>query len=233
MRLDIVCAVALLVAAACGGAASPASGGAATTAPVAPTAAAATTTAPAATSSGPNILDALKAGKLTSYKVTYKWSTTAGGQTTTSEQTWYYKPPKARYDFSAGPGASFSIYALPDATVMCTNSGASAFCQTTPGGQGAFAQNPAADFAVQLQDKPDQFNAAFTGSQTIAGQQAQCYSVRGLGAAAAGFSDATTCYSSNGVPLKTVITAQGQSMTMEATSFSATVSDADFVPPSR
>jgi len=232
MRLLALCAIALVVAAGCGGAASPASGGATTAAPATTTTAAATT-APAAAASGPSILDALKAGKLTSYKVTYKWTTTAGGQTQTSEQTWYYKPPKARYDFSAGPGASFSIYALPDATVMCTSSGGSAFCQTTPGGQGAFAQNPAADFAVQLQDKPDQFNASFTGSQTIAGQQAQCYSVKGLGAAAAGFGDATTCYSSSGVPLKTVITAQGQSITMEATAFSANVSDADFVPPSR
>jgi hypothetical protein len=234
MRLMTVCAIALLVATACGGAASPA-GGATTTAPTATTAAGAqaTATKAAATSSGPNIADALKAGKASTYKVTYKWTTTAGGQTQTSEQTWYYKPPNARFDFSAGPGASFSIYALPDATYMCTIGGGSTFCQKTPGGQGAFAQNPAADFALQIQDKPDQFNAAFTGSVTIAGQSANCYSVKGLGAAAAGFGDVTTCYSSNGVPLKTSITAQGQSFTMEATAFSTNVSDADFVPPSR
>jgi hypothetical protein len=57
--------------------------------------------------------------------------------------------------------------------------------------------------------------------------------VKALGTAAGGFTDATTCYSSGGVPLKTVITVQGQSLTMEATAFSTNVTDADFVPPSR
>ena len=45
--------------------------------------------------------------------------------------------------------------------------------------------------------------------------------------------DATTCYSASGVPLKTMITSQGQTVTMEATAFTTNVSDADFVPPSR
>jgi hypothetical protein len=230
MRLLPVIAIALIALSACGGAASPAAN-----APTATTAAAttaATTSAPtAAATAGPNITDVLKAGKATTYKVTYTWTVTGGGQNVSSTQTWYYKAPNARFDFSAGPGASVSIYALPDATYFCTSSGGSAFCQKSAGGQGAFAQNPAADLAEQLQANPGQFSASFSGTQSIAGQQAQCFTVKG--GATSGFTDATTCYTGSGVPLKIAMSAQGQSVTMEATAFTTAVSDADFVPPGR
>lgn len=231
MRILTVLAIALLALTACGGAASPAANAPATTAASTTTTAAATSAATAAaTAAGPNIADVLKAGKATTYKVTYNWTISGGGQNVTSQQTWYYKAPNARFDFSAGPGATFSVYALPDATYVCTSAGGSNFCQKSAGGQGAFAQNPAADFATQLQTNPGQFNASFAGTQTIAGQQAQCFSVKGV--ATTGFGDATTCYTSSGVPLKTALTAQGQTLTMEATAFTTNVSDADFVPPS-
>lgn len=232
MRALPVLAIALGALSACGGAASPAANAPTTAATVAPSAPAASTAA-AAASPTPNIGDVLKAGKASTYKVTYRWTVTGGGQNTSAEQTWYYKAPNARFDFSAGPGASFSIYALPDATYVCSSAGGTAFCQKSAASQGAFAQDPAADFALQLQNDPGQFNAAYTGSQSIAGQQAQCYSVKGLGAAAAGFGEVTACYSPNGVPLRTTISSQGSTMAMEATAFSTTVSDADFVPPSR
>src|SRR5438132_3905937 len=113
MRLVIGLAACAIALTACGGAAAP-SGAAATTAAGATVATStqSTTTAAAATASGPNIADVLKAGKATTYKATYKWTITAGGQTTTSEQTWYYKAPNSRFDFSAGPGATFSVFSL-------------------------------------------------------------------------------------------------------------------------
>jgi hypothetical protein len=228
MRVLIGLVTAAIALAACGGAASPAA-----QAPAATTAAAATSTqssgtaAPAA-SSGPNIADVLKAGKSSTYKVTYKWTTTAGGQSQTSEQTWYYKAPNSRFDFTAGPGATFSVFSLTDGTYVCTTAGGTSFCQKSAD-QAALGQNPAADFALQLQGDPTKFNAAFTGSQSIAGQQAQCYTVKSLGAGAYG--DVSTCYSSGGVPLKTTISAQGSAFTMEATAFSTTVTDADFKLP--
>ena len=178
--------------------------------------------------SGPNIADILKAGKLSSYKVTYKWTVTAGGQTQTSEQTWYYKAPKARFDFSAGPGAVFSVYTLPDGTYMCTGAGGQTFCQKGPAGSGLDA-NPAASFGLQLTDHPEQFNSSFQGTKSIAGQTAQCYGVKSLAGAA--FGDVTTCYSSAGVPLLTQIKSPNGDFSMEATNFSTTVTDADFVLP--
>ena len=226
MRRLGICAMAILLAA-CGGAAAPsAQGPASTTAPT--TAGAAATAAAPATASGPNIADILKAGKLTSYKVTYKWTVTAGGQTQTSEQTWYYKAPKARFDFSAGPGAVFSVYTLPDGTYLCTGAGGQTFCQKGPAGSGLDA-NPTASFGLQLTDHPEQFNSSFQGTKSIAGQTAQCYGVKSLAGTA--FGDVTTCFSSAGVPLLTQMKSPGQEFTMEATNFSAAVTDADFTLP--
>jgi hypothetical protein len=227
MRLFIVLSGLALTLAACGGAASPVAQAPATTAgSAASVAASSQSTATNAASGGPNIADVLKAGKTTTYKATYTWTVAAGGQTTTSEQTWFYKAPNSRFDYSLGQSASFSIYSLADGTYICTNAGAT-FCQKAAG-QAAFGQNPAADFAFQLQADPSKFNASFTGSQTIAGQQAQCYKVQSV---AGSFGDVSTCYSSTGVPLKTTIASSGSTVTMEATAFSTTVTDADFALP--
>ena len=236
-RLLIGLAVSAIALAACGGAAAP-SGVSSTTvasASAAPatqaataTSQAAATTASAPTAAGPNIADVLKAGKATTYKATYKWTVTTGGQTQTSEQTWYYKAPNSRFDFSAGPGATFSVFSLATGTYFCTNAGGAGFCQKSAD-QATLSQNPAADFALQLQGDPSKFNASFTGTQSIAGQQGQCYTVRSLAGGAYG--DVSTCYSSAGVPLKTSISAQGSSFVMEATAFSTTVTDADFTLP--
>jgi len=228
MRQLSICVIAIVLGA-CGGAAAPSAQAPATTPAAAVTAAqAAATSAPAATPSGPNVADLLKAGKLSTYKVTYKWTIVAGGQTQTSEQTWYYKAPKARFDFSAGPGSLFSVFTLEDGTYVCTTAGGQSFCQKSPGGSGLDA-NPAASFGLQFQDHPEQFNASFQGTRSIAGQTAQCYGVKSIAAGA--FGDVTSCYSSNGVPLLTKMTSQGQEFTMEASDFSTTVTDADFKLP--
>ena len=228
MRILIGLAVGAIALSACGGAAAPSAQAPATTAAVAAATATQAGSTAAATAGGPNINDVLTAGKNSTYKVSYKWSITAGGQTQTSEQTWFYKAPNSRFDFSAGPGATFSVFSLADGTYVCTNAGGQGFCQKSPAGT-ALQSNPAADFGLQLQSNPDQFNSSFTGTKSIAGQQAQCYAVKSI--AASTFGDVNSCYSSTGVPLLTTMTAQGQTFAMEATSFSATVADSDFTLP--
>jgi outer membrane lipoprotein-sorting protein len=226
-RVLIVLMTSAIALAACGAGATPSGQG--STATVAPAASvAASTQTAAATASGPNIADVIKAGKATTYTATYKWTITAGGQTTASEQTWYYKAPNSRFDYSAGPGATFSVFSLATGTFVCTNAGGTSFCQKSSD-QAALGQNPAAEFALQLQGDPSKFNASFTGTQSIAGQQAQCYTVKSL--AGSTFGDVSSCYSSTGVPLKTTINSQGSILVMEATAFSTTVSDADFTLP--
>jgi len=220
MRVSIVL-VGVIALAACSGTASPA----ATTAPGA-TVATSTQSTATATAGGPSIADLLRAGSTTPYKVTYTWTVAAGGQTVASSQTWYRKAPNTRFDYSVGGGASFSIFSLADGTYTCTSVAGTSSCQKSSG-QAAFGQNPAADLALQLQADPSKFKSSFTGTQTIAGQQAQCFSVPSAGA----FGDVSTCYSPEGVPLKTTITAAGSTVTMEATAFSTIVSDADFALP--
>lgn len=106
MRLSIVLTGAAIALAACGGAASPAAQAATATAgSVASSTQSATTSA----AGGPNLADLLSAGRTTTYKATYTWTIAAGGQSTTSTQTWYGKAPNSRFDYSIGQGASFSI----------------------------------------------------------------------------------------------------------------------------
>jgi hypothetical protein len=221
--------IATLFAVACGGGAAPATSAtqAASAAPAATTAATVAPSPSPAAQSGPKLSDLVKSGKLTSYKVSYKWSTGQAGQE--GQQTWYYKPPKARYDYAIAGAGTFSVFKLEDGAYFCTIvPGAGGFCQKLPGEAG-LQQNAAADFDLQVSGKPDQFSAIAAGTKTIAGQQAQCFTVKAL--AGAGFGDATSCYSSTGVPLFMQMGAQGQSVTMEATTFSTTVSDDDFKLP--
>jgi hypothetical protein len=230
MRLLIVL-TAVLVLAGCGGSTPVAQAPLATTAAsatVATSTQSSSTVAPAgSTSSGPNIADLVKAGKQTNYKVTYSWTIGSGAQAVTSEQTWYSKGTNTRFDFGLGAGlGSISVYSIADGTFLCTTMGGAATCQKTSA-DAALQSNPAAEFGLQLATNPGQFNSSFTGTRSIAGQQAQCYAVKGT----TGFTDVTSCYSSSGVPLLTQMTAQGSAFTMEATNFSTTVSDADFVLP--
>ncbi len=218
----------LLFGAACGGGQPTGAGQPSAQATLA-TAAPAGSAAASSAAAGPNLLDLLKTGKQTNYKVSYRWSIVTGGQTITSQQTWYYKPPKARFDYALGQtGTSFSLFVLETGTFLCTSAGGTAFCQKSSQ-QSALQQNQAADFDLQVRDHPDQFNSTYQGTRAIAGQQGQCYVVKSLAASALG--EVTSCYSSAGVPLYQQIKAQGSEVTMEATSFSTTVSDADFQLP--
>jgi len=221
--------IAMAFAAACGGggtspsAASQPASAAVTSAPTS----AATTAASPSTQTGRSFLDLVKQGKLTAYKVSYKYTIAAGGQSLEGVQTWYYKPPKARYDYSVGGagGGTFSFFKLEDAAYFCTNAGGTSFCQKIPGG--GVQGNAAADFDLQVGTTPDQFSATSTSSRTIAGQQAQCFAVK----ATAGAGDVNGCYSSSGIPLFMQFASPQGSSTMEATSFSTTVSDDDFKLP--
>src|SRR5258705_9323570 len=102
----------VIAAAACGGTATP-TGTTATSGPATSAATATGTTASsvpsAASASFGQLIGSARTGE---YKVTYKLSAAGAG-----EQSWYFKPPKARYDFSSNVGGQssiVSIYSLPD-----------------------------------------------------------------------------------------------------------------------
>lgn len=230
-----VLAFAFVIAASCGGSATPASttasGAAATSAAVASGAA---TGAPSAGS--PSFGQILSSAKASEYKVTYKLTATGGAEGFSGEQSWFFKPPKARFDFTSsvsGQTATVSLYSLPDGTFMCFGgTGQVAQCIGMSGLDTALQQNPAAFYQESFIEHPDQFSGVLVETRQIAGQQAHCYDVKST-AATAGLTDGRFCYSAQGIPLLQRFAAQGGTWSMEATSLSTTVPDSDFALPAK
>jgi hypothetical protein len=229
--------------AACGGGASTtttASAGASAAATSAATTAATTAPSAAATAtaaSGPKLADLLLAGKNAQYKITYSLKASgAGAEAFSGAQSWYFKPPRSRFDFSSSVGGqtqSLSIFSLPDGQFMCFTQGGQATCLSLPPTGSPMDTNLAASFQATLSDHPDQYGGTFTGTKTIAGLQGSCYDVKSTAAAATGLSSGSFCYSKEGIPLLSSFSAQGSTWAMEATNVSTTVPDSDFTLPAK
>ncbi len=227
---------------ACGGAA-PATGGA--SAGASEGAAAATNAAPSPSSaasaaggsavSGPKLTDLLSASKTAQYKITYKITTAgAGAEGFSGEQTWYFKPPQSRFDFSVSQGGqklTCSFFNRSDGNFYCFNAG-QVQCLRVQGTSSPLDQNAAALAQRSLIDNPGSYGATFTSTKTIAGQAGQCYDVK-ANATSGGFTSGSFCYTKDGVPLLSSFSVAGQSWSMEATNYSATVPDADFELPAK
>lgn len=223
-------AFALAIAVSCGGSTGgtgAVSTGAAATSAVATSG---TSTSGGTASTGPSTTSpafgqVLASAGATEYKVTYKL--TDGG-----EQSWFFKPPKTRFDFSStvsGQTSVISIYALPDGAFTCfSGTGAAAQCIGMSGLQTALQQNPAALYTETMIQHPEQFSGVLVETRQIAGQQAFCYDVRAA-AAIASLSDGRFCYSSQGI----LLLERFPGFSMEATTFSTTVPDSDFALPAR
>ena len=167
----------------------------------------------------------LASARLSPYKITYRF--TAAGQS--SDQTWYSKPPRQRFDFGVGTGAAalvFSVYTLPEGTFSCFVVGTTKQCMAVPGGGSGLDQNAAAASVRSMIQNPGSYTGTFVEAKTFAGQNGLCYDVSG----------ATTgryCYSSTGLLLYSSFSAAGSSITMEATQVSTTVPDSDFELPAK
>ena len=226
--------LAFAIAASCGGTTTPsgttASGASATNA------ASGSPTTGAASSGSPSFGQILTSGKASEYKVTYKLTATGGAESFSGEQSWYFKPPRARFDFSSsvsGQTATVSLYSLPDGTYMCFGgTGQTAQCIGMSGLDTALQQNPAALYQESFVEHPDQFSGVLVETRQIAGQQAHCYDVKAT-AATAGLTDGRFCYSAQGIPLLQRFAAQGGTWSLEATNLSTTVPDSDFALPAK
>ncbi|MGH2492519.1 MAG: hypothetical protein ACRDF9_13550 [Candidatus Limnocylindria bacterium] len=224
---------AFVIAASCGGTANPTgttpSGAAAT----APATGGAATGAP--TAGNPSFGQVLGSAKTGEYKVTYQQSTT-GAVTATGEQSWYFKPPKTRFDFSSstsGQTSTVSLYSLPDGVFMCFGgTGMTAQCIGMSGLDTALQQNPAALYQSSMIEHPEQWNGVLTETRQIAGQQALCYDVKPV-VPTPGLGEGRFCYSTQGIPLLQRFTIAGGTWSMEATKLSTTVPDSDFELPSK
>jgi hypothetical protein len=226
---------AFVIAASCGGSATPTTTG--TPGATATSAAVASSVGSGGPTSGsPSFGQILSAAKVSEYKVTYKLTATGGAEGFSGEQSWYFKPPKARFDFTSsvsGQAATISLFALPDGTYMCFGgTGQAAQCIGMSGLDTALQQNPAAAFQESFIEHPDQYSGVLVETRQIAGQQAHCYDVK-ASAPTAGLTDGRFCYSTQGIPLLQRFGAQGGTWSMEATNLSTTVPDSDFTLPAK
>jgi hypothetical protein len=150
------------------------------------------------------------------------------------DQTWYFKAPKSRFDFSTsfgGQKTTISFFNLPDGSYYCFGGAGQPVSCLSVGGVGSpLDQNAAAMTQRSLMDNPDKFGAAFKETKTIAGQTALCYDVTG---GAGTFGAGTFCYSKAGLALLSQFSMQGSTWSMEATNVSTTVADADFTLPAK
>lgn len=125
---------------------------------------------------------------------------------------------------ATGLGA-MSLYVLEDGQYTCTTAEGRPMClkgNMQPTGQ----QTP-----DQVMNHMDEFDPTYQGTRQVAGQSAQCFTVKPKAGARSDFADATVCLNPQGIPLLMHSRAAGSEMTMEATSFSTSVSDADFQLP--
>lgn len=231
-------ALLLIVIVSCGGSAPTATGGASAsvgaTSATATQTAAATSAATAAGSAQPGLGSLLSSSKTQEYKITYKVTATGtGAEALSGNQTWYFKPPRSRFDFTTsvgGTATTMSVFTLPEGSFMCFGSSGQMQCLSTPPTGSPLDQNPAAVAQRQMIDNPSAFGATFTGAKTFAGQPGLCYDVK---ATAGAFTTGQFCYTKEGIQLLSAFTAQGMTLSTEATNVSLTVPDSDFTLPAK
>lgn len=230
-RSAAVLVLALLIAASCSGSTTTtATGTPGATATNAVTATG-TTAAGAPSTAGASFSQLIGSARTGEYKVTYKLAAAGAG-----EQSWYFKPPRTRFDVSSTVGGQTtltSIFSLPDGAFTCFGgTGVTAQCIGMSGIDTALQQNPAALFQMALFQHPEQFNAVLVETRQIAGQPAQCFDVKSA-VAIATLADGRFCYSPQGIMLLQRFGAGGGPLDMEATSLSTTVPDSDFTLPAK
>jgi hypothetical protein len=192
-----------------------------------------TSTAQPAGQGQPKFADLAAASKVAIFKITYRIGATGSGQDAViADQTWYFKPPRARLDFVSlygGPGPRVSQFMLPEGTFVCEDKAGQIGCtaiNSTP-----LDQNMVATALHDVVDNPARYNATFKEVKKIAGQDGLCYDVAPSTSSA--FAAGTFCFTKDGISLLSRATYGSVTWSMEATSVSLTVPDSDFILPAR
>jgi hypothetical protein len=182
-------------------------------------------------SAAPAQSDAFPVSELTkkrrqaTFKVAYQWS---ANKDAPANETWYSKPPSSRVDFgNAGESHWTSQFILKNGVFMCETSSGKAACWKS--GSTAVAPEELSFTATIMTAfeslLTDPSIRATRGTRTIAGQQASCATSNNL--LMLGFAEVTLCYAGNGVPLLFQWKAGADTVTMEAKSYTTSVSDKD------
>lgn len=159
------------------------------------------------------------------YMVAYDVVASAGGEQMESQMTEYIKgTDRIRID-STYSGIESRTYLMDDAYYSCTSQTGAWTCMKIANQEQGTTQ--AMD---DMQSNMGDYQVVADGTMQVAGVAATCYKVTGPN-----LEHYRSCHSSEGVPLyiKMQSTSMGQSYTTEmtATSYSASVSDSEFVLP--
>lgn len=184
------------------------------------------TAAPAQGGDTMPVSDLTKKRRQATFKVTYQWSS---GKDAPANETWYSKPPRSRIDFGDASQSSWmSQFILENGVFVCETSSGKAACWKS--GSDAVAPEELSFTATLMTAyeglMTDSSFKATREDRTIAGQQGSC--VKSSDLLMLGLAEITLCYAGNGVPLLFQWKAGADTFTMEAKSYSTSVSDKDF-----
>ena len=166
-------------------------------------------------------------------KVTYKYTSQSGGQTTEGEWTLAQRPPDSRFEIvstQAGQETRQIVITTADKSYVCTSAGGSETClksttDQTQAQSSLFA--PLFDIPKTVAKDISGLGVVDKSEREIAGVHASCFSADA--AVLGGASE--FCFSDGGILLFLKSEAAGNSFTFEAKSASTDVTDADFQPP--
>lgn len=168
-------------------------------------------------------------------KVSYDYSSGSGDTASTGSMTIYWKPPDhSRVDFSSGDSGDVTFISQGDKSYICSADGAgSGTCIESPGGSSL--PLPFLSFLTDPQGLSGLIDANVLGvnidtsSETIAGQDGECFSGSSDAAGGASFE---YCFNSDGILLRlSTGSGTGADFTLEATTVEGTVADADLALP--
>jgi hypothetical protein len=173
------------------------------------------------TAAGAAFIDLVRAGMQGSFKINYRFTASALGQTTSVDQTWYVKGSQMRWDLNSPLGPSSSFFFLSEGVFLCVPEGEPSCLKLSS------EQQARQNLAVLLQDQvwatPERFEAQSLAPRTVAGVQTQCFSIADKGSSSMG--SGTQCYSAQGLPLYTQFSAPTGEFTLEATSVGSPTDD--------
>jgi hypothetical protein len=167
-------------------------------------------------------------------KVTYRFTSEAGGEVVEGEWVLVQRPPDSRFEFvSTVGGEEFRtiIISAEGESYLCSSGGGEGTCLTADIGDTEAQTAPLAP----LFDVPGDLAAATTGvdlidrsERSIAGLDATCFTVS---SGISGLGEGEVCFSEDGLLLFLRSGTNGDGVTFEATSASTDVTDDDFEPP--
>lgn len=165
------------------------------------------------------------------FSANYDFKTTKDGKTTSSgKQVMYFKYPNMRMDLFTelnGTTTKSMMYQLDQKSYMCSDADGTMRCLDLSSMAAPSADQSAAqeDYADELSKNMDKYKVKFAKEETIANEKGLCYDI------ASGDMSTYTCFTTDGILLKTINESAEMNMSMIANEIFRSVDDAVFTLP--